>query len=166
MAGSKAAAPRRRRSSGRASPEDPAGGPQDRCVDRAQDVDPVLPVRPLGVCDRRDRVVEHRLGFNVIHSVEKFVRSLFDLQTFKFRPGVVLQSSALGGGVMVLLATGANVLAALLYNLISDIVGGVQLIVLEEATTLPSELLGGARMDPGTRRVCCGSPDYESAAGL
>jgi Na+/H+ antiporter NhaC len=71
-------------------------------------------------------------GFNVIASVEKFIRSIFDLQKFKFRPMVVLQSSFVGGLVLVLLGTGANVLGALLYNLISDVVGGVQFIVLEE----------------------------------
>jgi hypothetical protein len=71
-------------------------------------------------------------AFNVIASVEKFVRSIFDLQKFTFQASAVLQSSLLGGGVLVLLATGANVLAALLYNLISDVVGGVQFIVLEE----------------------------------
>jgi hypothetical protein len=71
-------------------------------------------------------------AFNVIASVEKFVRSIFDLQKFTFQPSAVLQSALLGGGVLVLLATGANVLAALLYNLISDVVGGVQFIVLEE----------------------------------
>ena len=72
--------------------------------------------------------------FNVITSVDKFIKSLFDLQQFAFRPSVVLQSSVLGGGVLILLGTGANVLAALLYNLISDVVGGVQFIVLEETT--------------------------------
>ncbi|HEX3566127.1 MAG TPA: DUF3566 domain-containing protein [Acidimicrobiales bacterium] len=74
-------------------------------------------------------------AFNVIASVEKFIRSIFDLQKFTFRPTVVLQSSVLGGAVLVLLGTGANVLASLLYNLISDVVGGVQFIVLEETTT-------------------------------
>jgi hypothetical protein len=72
-------------------------------------------------------------AFDVIHSVEKFMRSILDLQKFTLHPGVVLQSSLLGGGILVLLGTGANVLAALLYNLISDVVGGVQFIVLEEA---------------------------------
>jgi hypothetical protein len=71
-------------------------------------------------------------AFNVIHSVEKFIRSIFDLQKFTFRPMVVLQSSFVGGLVLVLLGTGTNVLSALLYNLISDVVGGVQFIVLEE----------------------------------
>jgi hypothetical protein len=74
-------------------------------------------------------------AFNVIHTVEKFMRSIFDLQKFTFRPMVVLQSSALGGAVLVVLSTGANVLAALLYNLISDVVGGVQFIVLEETAS-------------------------------
>jgi Transmembrane domain of unknown function (DUF3566) len=73
-------------------------------------------------------------AFNVIHSVEKFIRSIFDLQKFTFQPTAVLQSAVIGGGVLVLLATGANVLAAMLYNLISDVVGGVQFIVLEETT--------------------------------
>lgn len=72
-------------------------------------------------------------AFNVITSVQKFVRSIFDLQTFVLRPTVVLESAAAGGVVLALLGTGANVLAAVLYNLISDVVGGVQVIVLEEA---------------------------------
>ncbi|MDQ1367183.1 MAG: hypothetical protein QOE57_3225 [Acidimicrobiaceae bacterium] len=76
-------------------------------------------------------------AFDVIHSVEKFMRSILDLQKFTLHPGVVLQSSLLGGGILVLLGTGANVLAALLYNLISDVVGGVQFIVLEEAVPPP-----------------------------
>jgi len=74
-------------------------------------------------------------AFNVIHVVEKFIRSLFDLSKFTFHPDVVLQSAALGGLILVLMGTGANVLIAVLYNLISDVVGGVQFIVLEETTT-------------------------------
>lgn len=81
--------------------------------------------------------------FNVITSVEKFVASLFDLASFTFRPTVVLESSAAAGGVLVLLGTGANVLAALLYNLISDVVGGVQFIVLEDAVS-PGDVGPGA----------------------
>lgn len=74
-------------------------------------------------------------AFNVIHSIEKFIRSLFDLSKFTFHPGVVLESAALGGLILVLMGTGANVLIAVLYNLISDVVGGVQFIVLEETST-------------------------------
>jgi hypothetical protein len=67
-----------------------------------------------------------------ITSIEKFIKSLFDLNTFTFHSGVILEASAAGGIILVVLATGINVLAALIYNLISDVVGGVQVIVLEE----------------------------------
>jgi hypothetical protein len=71
-------------------------------------------------------------ALGAITSVEKFIRSLFDLTSFKLHPGVILESSVAGGIVLVLLGTGANVLAALIYNLIADVIGGVQVIVLEE----------------------------------
>lgn len=72
--------------------------------------------------------------FNVITSVEKFIKSIFELQSFTFHSSVVLEAMAVSGLVMVALGTLANSLAALIYNLISDVVGGVQFIVLEEAT--------------------------------
>jgi hypothetical protein len=71
--------------------------------------------------------------FNVIHNVEKFIRSLFDLQTFRLRPRVILESGAAICGLVVIFGTGVNVLTAVFYNLMSDIVGGIQVIVLEEA---------------------------------
>jgi Transmembrane domain of unknown function (DUF3566) len=71
--------------------------------------------------------------FNVIHNVEKFIRSLLDLQTFTLRPRVIFESGAAMCGLVVILGTGINVLTAVLYNLMSDIVGGIQVIVLEEA---------------------------------
>ena len=71
-------------------------------------------------------------AFDVITNIEKFIQKLFDLQTFKLQADVILAWSAIGTAVLVLLGTGANVLMALLYNLISDVIGGVQVIVLEE----------------------------------
>jgi hypothetical protein len=70
--------------------------------------------------------------FNVISNVEKFIRSLFDLQTFRLRPWVILEYSGLGGLVIVFLGTGINVLLSVVYNLISDVFGGVQVIVLQD----------------------------------
>jgi hypothetical protein len=67
-----------------------------------------------------------------ITSIEKFIKSLFDLNSFRLHSFVILEASAAGGIILVILATGINVLAALIYNLISDVVGGVQVIVLEE----------------------------------
>jgi hypothetical protein len=54
---------------------------------------------------------------------------------FRFEGGRILQASALGGLVLVVVGTGANVLLVVLYNLISDVVGGIEMTVLEEETT-------------------------------
>jgi hypothetical protein len=67
-----------------------------------------------------------------IHSIEKFIKGLFALDSFHFRGVSILEGAALGGLVMVLLGTGLNVLMAVLYNLISDVVGGVEVQLLEE----------------------------------
>ena len=54
---------------------------------------------------------------------------------FRFEGGRILQASALGGLVLVVVGTGANVLLVVLYNLITDVAGGVEITVLEEDTT-------------------------------
>lgn len=54
---------------------------------------------------------------------------------YRFEGGTVLRASALGGLVLVVVGTGTNVLLAVLYNLISDVAGGVEITVLEEDTT-------------------------------
>ena len=68
----------------------------------------------------------------VIHNVEKFVKELFALQSFHISVGKIFKASLLGGFVMVLLGTGANVLMSLVYNLTSDVIGGIEITVLEE----------------------------------
>jgi len=93
-------------------------------------------------------------AFDVITNVEKFVQKLFDLQTFKIQAKVILAYSAVGAGILVLLGTGANVLMALLYNLISDVIGGVQVIVLEE-----TDIDAPASAEPGKGRGRGGNED-------
>lgn len=73
--------------------------------------------------------------FGVIHNLEKFIRKLFDLNSFHFQGWSILLGSTLGGMVLVLLGTGTNVLAALLYNLIGDVVGGVEFTVEDHSPT-------------------------------
>jgi Transmembrane domain of unknown function (DUF3566) len=73
--------------------------------------------------------------FGVIHNIEKFIRKLFDLNSFHFQAWSILLGSTLGGMVLVLLGTGANVLAALLYNLIGDVAGGVEVTVEDRSPT-------------------------------
>lgn len=68
----------------------------------------------------------------VVESIEKFITELFALQTFEISGRRIFSASLVGGLVLVLLGTGANVLMALIYNLTSDIVGGIEITVLEE----------------------------------
>jgi len=64
-------------------------------------------------------------------NVESFVGDLISSPNFKFLGGRILQASVLGGAALVAVGAGANVLIAVLYNLISDVVGGVGLTLDE-----------------------------------
>ena len=68
----------------------------------------------------------------VVDNVERFVKELFALESFRINGGLIFRSTLIGGAVLVLLGTGANVLMAVLYNLTSDVVGGIEVVVLEE----------------------------------
>jgi len=70
----------------------------------------------------------------VRHNVEKFIGTLIASDNFHLLGGTVIRASVLGGALLVVLGTGANVLLAVLYNLISDVVGGV-IVVFEERPT-------------------------------
>jgi hypothetical protein len=71
-------------------------------------------------------------AFGLIHNIEKSIRSLFDLTSFHLHPLPVLGYTALGGAALTVVGTLLNVVMALLYNLISDIVGGVQVVVVTD----------------------------------
>ncbi|MGH9154316.1 MAG: DUF3566 domain-containing protein [Acidimicrobiales bacterium] len=68
----------------------------------------------------------------VIDNVERFVTELFVFESFQLRGPVALRTGLVGGLVLVLLGTGANVLMAVFYNLTSDVVGGIEVTVVEE----------------------------------
>jgi hypothetical protein len=67
----------------------------------------------------------------VIGSIEKFMSSI-GFEDFKFVPSQLFRGFLAGGLVMVALGTGSAVLMAVVYNLISDVVGGIEFAVLEE----------------------------------
>ena len=71
--------------------------------------------------------------FGVTGNVEDFIAKLFALDSFHF--SIVAQAIAIviGGSVLVGLGTGANVLGAIFYNLITELVGGVQIDVEDDA---------------------------------
>ena len=67
-----------------------------------------------------------------IHNFDKFIKDLFSLDSFHLAGTAILEATAIGGLVLVIIGTGCNVLVAVIYNLISDVVGGVEVTVLEE----------------------------------
>ena len=67
----------------------------------------------------------------IVDNMERFMEDLFALESFRVN-GVLLFLTCLGGGlILVVLGTGINVLMAVIYNLTSDIVGGVEVTVTE-----------------------------------
>lgn len=73
----------------------------------------------------------------LVDNIESFVEELFGFETFQFEPNQMLRASALVGLVMVVAGTATNVLLAVLFNLISDLVGGIRVTVIEEESRRP-----------------------------
>jgi hypothetical protein len=69
----------------------------------------------------------------VVGNVETFIGDLFALDQFHFEAFQILRAAFVGGAVLVVLGSALNVLAAMLFNLIADLVGGVELTVVEDA---------------------------------
>jgi len=68
----------------------------------------------------------------LVENIESFMESLgFD--GFRFEPGRILRGSALVGLVLSAAGSLGNVLLAVLYNVISDTVGGLRLTLSEDA---------------------------------
>src|SRR3954451_12966116 len=72
-------------------------------------------------------------AFGVIHNVEKFFGDLFDDKGFHFLSPEILRASTLIGLAVVCLLTMWTVLAAAFYNLFSELVGGIEIVVSEES---------------------------------
>jgi Transmembrane domain of unknown function (DUF3566) len=67
-----------------------------------------------------------------IDSVQKFVGELVDNKDFQFLSWQVLRASTLVGLVVVCILTVLTVLAAAFYNLFSELLGGVEVTVVEQ----------------------------------
>lgn len=92
-----------------------------------------------------------------IDGVEGFVESLFSYETFRFEADMIFRAGVLGGAVVALFLTGLSVLGVLLFNLISDLVGGIRVTVLEEDAPRPPEPRSRrARAAPDQRPVRAG----------
>ncbi len=95
---------------------------------------------------------------DLVANVENFVTELGALESFKINGDQIFRIAAVGGLVLVVALTGLTVLAAVLFNLISDITGGIRVTVVEEETARPR-----ARRAP--RRVLVAAPPAASGAG-
>ena len=68
----------------------------------------------------------------VIDSVQSFIGELVDNKDFQFLSWQVLRASTLVGLVIVCILTVLTVLAAAFYNLFSELLGGVEVTVVEQ----------------------------------
>ena len=74
------------------------------------------------------------LNTGTIENIERFFES-FGWQTFELKGGEIYHNAWIAGLFAVVGFTGLAVLAATMFNLITDLVGGVRLTVLEEEVT-------------------------------
>jgi len=77
------------------------------------------------------------VGSGTIDNIENFIQKLFALDSFAFNADQIFRASAVGGLVLVVAGAGFTVLMAVLFNLISDVTGGIRLTVVEEETARP-----------------------------
>ncbi|MEN3316521.1 MAG: hypothetical protein V7605_2755, partial [Acidimicrobiaceae bacterium] len=71
-------------------------------------------------------------------NIEKVVADLIASGKFHFVGSELLRAGVIGGGVLVVAGTTANVMLAVLYNLITDLVGGVSILVEEAPAARPA----------------------------
>ena len=77
------------------------------------------------------------VGSGTIDNVENFITELFALKSFELNADEIFRAGAIGGLVLVVAGSGFTVLMAVLFNLISDVSGGVRFTVVEEETAQP-----------------------------
>ena len=71
-----------------------------------------------------------------IEKVESFIEDLFALEVFEFDSEQILRIFFLGGLILVVGGTAITVVLVVLFNLISDLTGGVRFTMIEEETAV------------------------------
>ncbi len=71
-----------------------------------------------------------------IEKVESFIEDLFALEVFEFDSDQILKIFFLGGLIMVVGGTAITVVLVVLFNLISDLTGGIRFTMIEEETAV------------------------------
>tara|TARA_B100001113_G_scaffold137495_2_gene112854 strand:- start:215 stop:856 length:642 start_codon:yes stop_codon:yes gene_type:complete len=73
-----------------------------------------------------------------VDKLESLITELFALDTFNFDGKQIFKGYALGGLILAIAGSTLNVLMVLLFNLISDLTGGLRVTMIEEETVRPS----------------------------
>ncbi len=73
-----------------------------------------------------------------VGKLESLITELFALDTFNFDGKQIFKGYALGGLILAIAGSTLNVLMVLLFNLISDLTGGLRVTMIEEETVRPS----------------------------
>jgi hypothetical protein len=69
-----------------------------------------------------------------IENIESFIRELGDYKTYEIKGDVVFRAAMVIAGILTLASSVLVVLLTVVFNLISDLVGGIRLTVVEEET--------------------------------
>ena len=88
-----------------------------------------------GISTARRGVAE---SSGTVGKLESLITELFALDTFNFDGKQIFRGYALGGLILAIAGSTLNVLMVLLFNLISDLTGGLRITMIEEETVRPS----------------------------
>lgn len=72
----------------------------------------------------------------LVHNLEKFLRDV-GFTNFHFNGGQLMQGVAIGGAVLVGVLTILTALATAMVNIISELTGGLRLVITEEGRPIP-----------------------------
>jgi hypothetical protein len=97
-------------------------------------------------------------------NIEKFIGDLIASDDFKILGPTMLRASVLGGLVLVVMGTGASVLFTVLYNLISDVIGGITVVFEERPSRRNRKLLEVEHAPPPPLRPTRGARRRPPAA--
>lgn len=75
------------------------------------------------------------VGSGSVDSLEEFIARLLAFETFSFNADQIFRLFAMGSLIMVFLGTAVSAILSVLFNLISDLIGGIRITVIEEETT-------------------------------
>ncbi len=74
------------------------------------------------------------IAAGTVENVENFIRELADYETFEINSQQVFRAAVIISGMLTLASSVLVVLLTVVFNLISDLVGGIRITVIEEET--------------------------------